>query len=1016
VLCLPAVGGTSVTRISLYKAAALCAFLLLCSPLHAQVSFFQPLPSAPGTFTADFNGDGKADLLTGNGTLSLGNGDGTFKLGTPVPGSPLAVADFNGDGKPDILEQGTGTLLILLGNGDGTFQAPVSTPSGANLAAVIAADLRGNGKVDVIGLFNGMLMIYLGKGDGTFASGVPYNTGTTLNNALTTVGDFNGDHKADIVVSTSPGSSLGQEIVFLGNGDGTFHSPVTSAGVYIPASVAVGDFNGDGKADLLINSGETSIGGSTIFPATYLLLGNGDGTFHASTIVFPGGGQVAALDLNGDGKLDIIFFGDASDLEIYLGNGDGTFSNTNNYALLPATFGIPVGAGLVIADFNLDGKMDIDAGGSVLLGNGNGTFQGVPLGLLPGFVPVAGPMVTGKFDKTSPPGVAIVGSQVSTISNFVNVFSNNGSAVLSLTHSYALQQPGLAMVTADFNGDGNLDLMVFSAPPNSGTWGYSVLLGNGDGSFQPATFVSLNTTSPPVFQPNNSVVVADFNGDKKLDVAVGGFGDHTLAILLGNGDGTFGAPSHVFDAGDSGLLGADFNSDGKMDIAASVNATTNGGTFLLFGNGDGTFQPAVLPANLNGFVAEFVGDFNNDGKPDLLFGIQTALGNGDGTFTVLPPPAKTYRPLQVADFNGDGKQDLLLGYLNGSVHSVNVAVTLGNGDGTFGSLIEIPPPENNNGIFPTFVVTDMNGDGRPDILLPVPVDSSSVGVAVLLNTTPAGFALAASALSPATVTAGGSATSTVTVSSSFGSNGSVTLSCVGLPSGASCQFSPASIAGASGTSSLTITTSGGAAAGTYPVKVQGTAGSLTTNATLSLVIQAPVTPDFTIAAPSPSSQTVAAGKSATFTLALAPSGSFSGTVNLSCAVTPAATRPPTCTLSSPSVQISGSGSQSVTATVATTAPTTTGAARPVDLPTPPPPLLWTLSLLSLAWLLLRYQKRQPILVPLLLVLASVSLAGCGGGSSSPSPIPGTPAGTYTVTVTASSGSSTHSATVQVVVQ
>jgi VCBS repeat protein len=86
--------------------------------------------------------------------------------------------------------------------------------------------------------------------------------------------------------------------------------------------------------------------------------------------------------------------------------------------------------------------------------------------------------------------------------------------VLSLAHSYALQEPGGAIVTADFNGDGNLDLMVFSAPPSAGSWGYGVLLGNGDGSFQPATFVSLNSTAPPLFQQNDSVVVADFNGDK----------------------------------------------------------------------------------------------------------------------------------------------------------------------------------------------------------------------------------------------------------------------------------------------------------------------------------------------------------------------------------------------------------------------------------------------------------------------------------------------------------------------
>jgi hypothetical protein len=133
--------------------------------VQAQVSFFQPptYSGAGAAFVADFNGDGKPDILTADGTMNLGNGDGTFMIGKAVSGSVLAVADFNGDGKADVLEQGTGTLLVLLGNGDGTFQAAISTASGASLSPVAAADLNGDGRADVVGIFNNQLYVYIGK-------------------------------------------------------------------------------------------------------------------------------------------------------------------------------------------------------------------------------------------------------------------------------------------------------------------------------------------------------------------------------------------------------------------------------------------------------------------------------------------------------------------------------------------------------------------------------------------------------------------------------------------------------------------------------------------------------------------------------------------------------------------------------------------------------------------------------------------------------------------------------------
>lgn len=328
---------------------------------QGQVNFFYP-PTYAGAgtmFVADFNGDGKPDILSGDGTLQLGKGDGTFTTGTPVPGTPLAVADFNGDGKQDVLEQGTGTLLVLLGNGDGTFQPPISTPSGASLQAVVAGDLTGNGKADVLGLFNNNLVVYISNGNGTFAAGVSYFAGnTSFAYEAITLGDFNGDKKVDVAVSLSGGNVAGQEAVFLGNGDGTFQAGKTSTGVNLPTSVVTGDFNNDGKLDLVI-AGQPACNGTCTPAVTSILLGNGDGTFQTPTTIFSNSGTLAAADLNADGNLDLVLLDGL--VEIYLGKGDGTFSGPHSYQP-PVPQGLTQGE-LALADFNLDGKPDCRGGG-----------------------------------------------------------------------------------------------------------------------------------------------------------------------------------------------------------------------------------------------------------------------------------------------------------------------------------------------------------------------------------------------------------------------------------------------------------------------------------------------------------------------------------------------------------------------------------------------------------------------------------------------------------------------------
>jgi len=282
------------------------------------------------------------------------------------------------------------------------------------------------------------------------------------------------------------------------------------------------------------------------------------------------------------------------------------------------------------------------------------------------------------------------------------------------------------------------------------------------------------------------------------------------------------------------------------------------------------------------------------------------------------------------------------------------------------------------------------------------------------------FQISATAAAPATVAPGGSATSTVTVAALNGFNSAVALTCDSGISGVSCTLNPTPVtpSGSTGvTSTLTITTTAAAALGVSSVTIYGTSGTDAHSTGVTLAIQ--TLPDFTLGAASgsPTSQTINAGQTASFSLAIAPTGSFAGTVDVGCAVTPTVTPATTCALSSSAVQISGSGTQTITVKVGTTAPVTSAAVPQASFPPGPMPLILTLTLLVSGCLLARNRKRLPVLAAQMVVLAFVLSVGCGGGGSSSTHTSlGTPTGKYTVTVTANSGSLSHNMALGVVVQ
>ena len=472
---------------------------------------------------------------------------------------------------------------------------------------------------------------------------------------------------------------------------------------------------------------------------------------------------------------------------------------------------------VAVGDFNADGLQDLAVANhdsntvSVLLGVGNGDFQEAP----------QSPIAVG----TTPVWIAV----------------------------------------GDFNGDGKPDLAV--ANVNSDT--VSVLLGNGDGTFQAAqTFA--------VGDGPTSVTAGDFNRDGVQDLATGNWFSGDVSVLLGIGNRTFEQPASL-PSGVSVIspVVGDFDGDGKLDLAVANYSNNNISVF--WGNGDGTFQqpPLIVPSGGALPNCVVVGDFNGDGKLDLAVAnsgnpnlippdpgnVAVLLGNGDRTFQAPQTYAVGHTPLTVAvgDFDGDRVPDLAVANFGDSDPKVgdpgNVAVLLGNGDGTF----QAPQPFA-VGTNPQFVaVGDFNGDRVDDLAV---ANFGDKTVSVLLNATVKGPTITTQPVSQ-TVTAGQPATFSVSATGT-------------APLSYQWQKGVTPISGATGASYITPPTTGGDNGALFRVVVSNAAGSVTsTAATLTVVLP-------TLSSLSLSPSTVTGGSPSTGTVMLsAPAPSDGVAVSLS---------------------------------------------------------------------------------------------------------------------------------------
>ncbi|MBA3912408.1 MAG: VCBS repeat-containing protein [Acidobacteriales bacterium] len=572
---------------------------------------------AVGITSADLNSDGVLDLIAADGVFGmsvlLGLGDGTF--GAPVMYTfkhesvgDVAVGDLNGDGNPDVVavatSTGHGDLLVFLGNRDGSLQPAVAYSTAQEGNGIVIGDFNLDGILD-LSTSGSQLAILFGKGDGTFGPAQQYigpggGVGVTM-------ADIDGDGSPDLLELQSaiafgfgPPSAVA---LWRNRGDGTLRLPILYGVGQDPRDIMIGDFNNDGQPDVVT--------ANNVSDTVSVLLNSGEGQlisrrqFETGLRESNGAEAIAVGYIDKDNNLDAVITDfDGGGIVVLPGNADGTFRQPNAFPakLFPEA--------VTLADVNRDGWTDIIVGGgegvSILLGNGIGEFQPpVHYQAGPGVQAVA----TGDVNNDGLPDV-ITGDYAG---HAVSVLLNDGTGKFGKQIYNYTNYRVTALAVGDLNNDGKLDVATINhavgMPVGEGS--STVLLGNGDG-----TFTVQHTFRFGVGHAAGSVVIADVNRDGKPDVVT--LGDQ-LRVYPGQGDGTFGNPiiTEVSRYGGPGVVG-DFNRDGKLDALVLVtDIQGHFHTFLLLGNGDGTFGPAQA-FSADNYSAIASGDFNHDGALDAV--------------------------------------------------------------------------------------------------------------------------------------------------------------------------------------------------------------------------------------------------------------------------------------------------------------------------------------------------------------------------------------------------------------
>ena len=562
------------------------------------------LPVADYTFpivAGDFDGDGTLDLAAGATMMNGANNTYVAVLLNQAGGhlakpvlytigqNPFAMAtgDIDGDGTIDIAIGGNllnvGNLTLLFNPGGGSFGAPVYPSMGGRpITALALGDLNADGKADLAVAMgepgSNQVVVALSQGR-TLAAQAPMSVG--FGPTGITLGDLDGDGKPDLATADS-GTGTGTVTILHNQGGGLFSSPGSLPIGGTPSTINAGDFDRDGKLDLLVLTSD--------HPADVaLLLNQGSGQFPAVPSFPPGGTSIALIDLDGDGASDLVSAG--GDVSVTLSRG--SLGQPVHYSTSSSPHAV------IAADLDGDGKPDIATANpgtgdvSILLNKGMGTL-GVASTQKTGAYAYA--LAAGDLNRDGKNDLVVVNA----FDTNVSVLINQGGATFAAPVNYALSgtRPD-SVVVADFNGDAKPDIAIAYFFGKI----LSILINQGNGQFAAAV-------DYPAGDNAQTLASGDFDKDGNIDLVIPA--SEGIAILRGRGDGSFPAPTTFVGTAGPIAVG-DFDGDGQLDVATSGGV----GLTVLLGKGDGTL--GIAPLQWMGLVPLAIapGDLNNDGRLDV---------------------------------------------------------------------------------------------------------------------------------------------------------------------------------------------------------------------------------------------------------------------------------------------------------------------------------------------------------------------------------------------------------------